>query len=163
MMRRSVLLIALLAAACQRNDAAGPRMQITWDGAQTGSASLPMDFTWCPGQRMGILEAISNDTGMVIVFHEAEQLQAGKRNIIPPDTHGALPPWATAGFRVARDTMLLGFSSQYGSVTLTGSMTDGFGGTMELTLRRPGKQDSVQVTGHFDPTPVVGRTTGCVG
>ncbi len=138
-------------------------MHLTWEGMQVGSASLPTAFTWCPGQRLGILEAVSNDTGMVIVLHEREQLQAGNRNVIPADTDGALPPWATAGFRVARDSLLLGFSAQYGSITLTGSMADGFGGTMELTLRRPGRQDSVVVTGRFDPTPVVGRTAGCEG
>lgn len=141
----------------------GPRLELAWKGALNGSASLPVEITWCPGKQIGLIEAVSHDTGFLAVLHEGDELAAVPHPVFIPEMTGVPKPWAHAAFRAVRDTnppIIERYVSQNGKFELTGSATQ-LAGTFQMVMRWPGRPDTIAVTGRFGPTPAVARTAGC--
>lgn len=138
------------------------QLQLEWRGAFRGQASLPAQLQWCPITRHGTLEAISNDTGMLVLLRERDSLSTGIHPILAPELGGDLPlPSAVASLRWVRDTgTILGFQGQYGAVDIEAIGTTA-SGSFDIGMRRAFRADTVRVRGNFRNIPVVATAVGC--
>ena len=137
-------------------------LQVEWRGAFRGQATLPAQLQWCPITRLGTLEAISNDTGMLVSLRERDSLITGIHPILAPELGGDLPlPSAVASLRWVRDTgTILGFQGQYGAVDIE-SVGATASGSFDIGMRRAFRGDTVRVRGNFRSIPVVATAVGC--
>jgi hypothetical protein len=138
------------------------QLQLEWRGAFRGQATLPAQLQWCPITRLGTLEAISNDTGMLVSLRERDSLSTGIHPILAPELGGELPlPSAVASLRWVRDTgTIVGFQGQHGAVDIEAVGTTA-SGSFDIGMRRAFRADTVRVRGNFRNIPVVATAVGC--
>ena len=141
----------------------GPgQLLIDWRGSFRGQALLPAQIQWCPVTRMATLEAISNDTGLVITLQEDDSLTVGVHPVISPAMREQSPrPGAIASLRWVRDTLeIMGFNSASGlvDVTTTGATASG---RAEIRMRRPVGPDTLIMSATFRDLPIVATAAGC--
>jgi hypothetical protein len=136
-------------------------LRLHWLGDPVASAVLPAKVTWCPSTRLGLLEAVSSDTGLVIVLYEQDSISAGPHPVFSPALGAGMPrPGATLAVRWVRDSILVGFRSEAGSVrvqTRGGLVSGSFDGKLRLAAG----MDSLLVSGEFRGVPVVTTAVGC--
>lgn len=138
------------------------QLQVEWRGAFRGQATLPAQLQWCPITRIGTLEAISNDTGLLVSLRERDSLSTGIHPILAPELGGDLPlPSAVASLRWVRDTgTILGFQGQHGAVDIEGVGATA-SGSFDIGMRRAFRADTLRVRGNFRNIPVVATAVGC--
>lgn len=138
------------------------QLQVEWRGAFRGRATLPAQLQWCPITRVGTLEAISNDTGMLVLLRERDSIGTGVHPILAPEIGGDIPlPSAVASLRWVRDTgTILGFQGQYGAVDIE-AIGATASGSFDIGMRRAFRADTVRVRGNFRNIPVVATAVGC--
>lgn len=138
-------------------------VELEWRGAFRGRATLPARLTWCPITRIGTLEAISNDTGLLISLRERDSLTRGVHPVLSPDLGGELPlPAAVASLRWVRDTAtILGFRGQSGAVDLEAIGGATATGSFDIAMQRAFRSDTLRVRGNFRALPVVATAVGC--
>ena len=134
---------------------------LEWRGRFLGRAIVPATLNWCPGTRLGILQGIARDTGVVIVFHEAAMLTRGPHPAVNPEQLSVPRPGATAALRWTRDSAtIVGFRSHGGSVTID-SVGETASGRFDLRMQAPGSIDTLVLRGVFDHVPVTATAVGC--
>ncbi len=137
---------------------------ITWKGKFKGKATLPATVNWCPGSRMAIVEALSNDTGFVMVVHAADTLAKGTLSVLNAEfiaAAGGPRPAASSALRWPADTATLaGFRGQSGLIELVPQ-----GGTLSATftirMQPAMSPDTISVTGAFRNLKIESRAVGC--
>lgn len=140
---------------------AAATLTVEWRGAFRGQAELPAQLAWCPITRLGTLEAISNDTGVLISLRERDSLSTGIHPVLSPDLGGTLPlPAAAAALRWVRDTVILGFRGQSGAVDVERVGTTA-SGSFDIFMQRAMRGDTLRVRGNFRDVPVVASAVGC--
>lgn len=142
----------------------GPRsgeLRVEWLGRRTASATLPGKVTWCPATRLALVEAVSSDTGLMIVLYERDSITAGQHPVAPPAMGAGTPrPGATVSIRWVRDTALVGFRSEGGSVTVRKAKGT-ISGSFEGRMRASNGGDSLRLSGKFRDLPLVTTSVGC--
>lgn len=139
------------------------RITLTWAGTFRGAASLPATVNWCPGKRIAIIEAVSHDTGFMVVLHERDSLVKGYHAVLPHEFMATGPrPAAVASLRWPQDSAtLVGFRGVQGKLELAPA-AGRISGTFEFQARQPGaKPESLLVTGSFAGLAVESRAAGC--
>jgi len=138
------------------------QLRLEWRGAYRGQATLPAQLQWCPITRLGTLEAISNDTGMLVLLRERDSLTTGIHPILAAELGGDLPlPSAVASLRWVRDTgTIIGFQGQGGAVDIEAVGTTA-SGSFDIGMRRAFRADTIRVQGNFRNIPVVATAVGC--
>ncbi len=138
-------------------------LEVEWRGAFRGRATLPARITWCPITRLGTLEAISHDTGLLVSLRERDTLTLGVHPVLSPDLGGDLPlPAAVASLRWVRDTAtILGFRGQSGAVDLEAVSRSLITGSFDIAMQRAFRSDTLRVRGNFRDLPVVATAVGC--
>lgn len=135
-----------------------------WKGALEGNVTLPASVNWCPGSRVAIIEALSNDTGFVLVIHAADSLAKGTLSVLPAEfiaSPGSPRPVASSGLRWPADTATLaGYRGQTGLLELVPS-AGSLSGTFTIRMQPPMSQDTISLTGAFRNLPVESRAVGC--
>jgi hypothetical protein len=135
-----------------------------WKGTLVGNATLPATVNWCPGSRVAIVEALSNDTGFVLVIHAADSLAKGTLGILPAEfiaSPGSPRPVASSGLRWPADTATLaGYRGQTGLLELVPS-AGAISGTFTIRMQPPQSMDTISVTGAFRNLKVESRAVGC--
>lgn len=139
----------------------GARVVMEWRGSRVGSVTLPGQVSWCPITRVATLEAISNDTGLVVTLLETDSMSAGVHTAVVPELRDASPrPSAVAALRwVVDGDTLVGFRSVSGVVDLRPAGATA-SGSFDLRMRAPVGIDTLVLRGSFRALPV---TTGAVG
>jgi hypothetical protein len=143
-------------------DAGDVTMQ--WRGTYHGQLTLKGRVTWCPVTRVGILQAVSGDTGVMIVFYERDSLAAGPHPVAAPaQAPAATRPTATAALRwlySGKDTVLAAFRSETGSMQVRrGPGT--ISGDLSARMRPMTGFDTLVVRGEFRDLPIVTTAVGC--
>lgn len=169
MIRRAlvVLVVVLVAGAAawwllRDGDAAGGSVTIEWRGSRIGRATLPARIAWCPITRLATLEAVSNDTGLVITLLEQDSLSNGPHQAVVPEIRDRSPvPNAVAALRwvLSTDT-LVGYRSSSGVVDVS-TAAGVASGRIDLRMRSPVGMDTLVVRGEFRAVPVVASAVGC--
>ena len=160
-----VLLLAAAAAwwVVRRGQApAGGAVTLEWSGSRAGRVTLPGQLAWCPITRMGTLEAISNDTGLIVTLLEVDSLGTGPHHVVSNEIRDQSPrPSALAALRWVSDSGILqGFRSVSGTVDLrTGNAQAG--GTFEIRMRAAVGVDTLVVRGEFDGVAITAGAVGC--
>jgi hypothetical protein len=135
-----------------------------WKGALEGSTTLPATVNWCPGSRVAIIEALSNDTGFVLVIHAADSLAKGTMSVLPFEfiaSPGSPRPVASSGLRWPADTAILaGYRGQTGLLELVPTAGT-ISGTFTIRMQPPMSQDTISLTGAFRNLKVESRAVGC--
>jgi hypothetical protein len=135
-----------------------------WRGTYRGRMTFPAHINWCPVTRVGMLEGISGDSGMAIVFYERESLAGVPHQVTSPDLAAGTPrPAATVAIRwvrMATDTQLALFRSLSGTVRLQ-VMGGHASGNVTARMRGMTGSDSLVITGEFRDVPIVTTAVGC--
>ncbi len=135
---------------------------LEWRGSHRGRAVLPGTLAWCPITRVGTLEAIDNDTGLMITILETDSLSRGPHHVVSTEIRDVSPkPSAVAAMRWVSDSgTLVGFRSMSGVVDLqpAGQVASG---AFELRLRAPVGTDTLVVRGDFRELAVSIGAVGC--
>jgi hypothetical protein len=136
-------------------------LRLDWRGRPSASALLPAKVTWCPATRLALLEAVSSDTGLMIVLYERDSITPGAHPVVGPALGAGVPrPGATVAIRWVRDSALVGYRSETGSAAIqsaSGSMT----GSFQARMRNATGADSLQLSGQFRELPIVTTSVGC--
>lgn len=165
-----VVLVAAGAAAWWRFGGglggAGTTAELTlrWRGSYAGRVTLPATLNWCPVTHIGVLQAMSGDSGLAVVVYERDALSSGPRSLVAPELAPTLPrPTATAAFRwlrMAPDTAVAGFRADGGVLRL--QLSNGIAsGDLNAHLRSVTNNDTLIVQGTFRGVPVVTTARGC--
>lgn len=175
MTRRRVGTVALLVAIVvvlalwwrkearhRAGEPASGEISLTWRGRYRGGAMLPATLNWCPETRIGLLQGVSSDTGVVLVLHEAATLTRGPHAVVPPADIGSIPrPGATVALRWVRDSAtVIGFHAMTGTVTLDDIGTTATG-QVDVRMQKPGSLDTLRLLGTFVRLPVTATAVGC--
>ncbi|HEY8062576.1 MAG TPA: hypothetical protein VID74_07255 [Gemmatimonadales bacterium] len=144
---------------------AGPaKLAVEWRGKVRGRMVLPAQINWCPVTRVAVLEAVSGDSGVAIVWYEQNALTAGVHPVFSPEAAASAPrPSATAAMRwmrLERDTALAGFRAVSGAAQIR-LVPGKASGDLNVRMRSVSGQDSVTVRGVFRDVPVVSTAIGC--
>jgi hypothetical protein len=162
-----VLVLLALAAAIlwwfsARGVSRSGHVMLEWRGSRSGEAVLPGRIAWCPITRLATLEAVSNDTGLVITLLEVDTLTSGPHNAVLPDIRDQSPrPNAVAAMRwVVEGDTLIGFRSVSGVVDLTtgGGLASG---SLNLRMGSPIGMDTLVLRGDFRAVPITASAVGC--
>jgi hypothetical protein len=161
------LLLLLVAAAAwwflRRHDSASSgQVALEWHGSWEGRAVLPAQLAWCPINRVGTLEAISSDTGLIITLLEVDSLTRGPHQVVSAEIREESPrPSAVTALRWVSDSgVLLGFRSVSGVVDL--QPADALAsGSFEMRMRAPLGTDTLMVRGTFTGLPITAGAVGC--
>lgn len=137
-------------------------LRLQWRGSHRGEAVLPGQVAWCPVTRMATLEAISNDTGLLVTLLEPDSLAAAPHPVVAPEVRGQAPrPSAIVALRWASDSGdLMGYRSVSGLVNLTRAGTRA-SGSLEVRMRMPVGFDTLVAEASFENLPVVASAVGC--
>jgi len=158
------VLFARRSGHAQTSDPTAAHLAVDWRGTFRGRLTLPARINWCPVTRVGLLEAISGDSGLAIVLYEREALTGAPHPVTSPDLAGAAQrPAATVALRwlrIAADTQLALFRSQGGVVHL--QFRDGkASGDVTARMQALTTTDTLVVHGVFKEVPVVTTAVGC--
>lgn len=160
-LNKNLVILAVLLAALAggwyllRGDA-GPAnsINLAWSGSRSGKVQLPAQLSWCPVTRVATLEAVRNDTGMLMTLLEVDSLTDGPRHVVSPSIRDQSPrPSALASMRWVGDSGLVGFRSVSGVVDLLGDSRQ-LSGSFELQMQAPGSRDTIVLRGDFRDVPV---------
>lgn len=139
-------------------------LTVQWRGRIQGVMTLPATLNWCPVTRVGVLEAISGDSGVVLVLYEQDSLTGGAHTLVAPDL-GAMAPKPGASFvmrwlRTRPDTAVAGFRSETGTarLQLAGGKASG---DVNASMRSVTGTDTLVVQGTFSGVPMVTTAKGC--
>lgn len=140
------------------------QLAVRWRGKYPGTMTLPATLNWCPVTRVGVLEAVSGDSGAALVLYERDSLSAGPHLVVSPDlSASASKPGASFVIRWVRmrpDTAVAGFRSESGTVRIqfaAGLAT----GDINARMRAANGSDTLVVQGVFTAVPVVATAKGC--
>ncbi len=139
-------------------------LTMSWNGKYQGSMSSPATLNWCPVTRIGVLEAVSGDSGLAIILYERDSLTSGPHPLFSPEVAvGAAKPGASAVMRWVRthpDTGVTGFRTSSGTVRIqfTGGKASG---DINARMRSVTTADSITIQGLFRNVPVVATAKGC--
>lgn len=136
---------------------------VEWAGSARGSAVLPGEVHWCPVTRIARLEAISNDTGVIVLLYENDSLSAAPHQVLGPEfgAGGTPRPGATAAIRWVHDTLrVMGFRAVNGVVDLT-TASPAVTGAFNIRMQHPTRMDTLTVRGNFRDLPVTIAAIGC--
>lgn len=166
--RATLMILVVLAAAAiwwlLRRDRSGSGGQVTveWHGGREGSAVLPAQIAWCPITRIGTLEAISNDTGLIVTLLEVDSLASGSRHVVSHEIREQSPrPSALAAIRWVSDSgQLEGFRSVSGTVDLQAANAVA-SGRFEIRMRAQRGADTLVVRGDFVGLSITAGAVGC--
>ena len=147
-----------------RGSGRGAELSVRWRGKSAGAMTFPATLNWCPVTRIGVLEALSGDSGVALLLYERDSLTAGPHPVVGPDLSTAAPKPAASvvmrWLRMSPDTALTGFRSESGTVRVqfAGSKASG-----DINVRMRGVQgtDTLVVTGTFTAVPVATTAKGC--
>ena len=162
-----IVVLALAAGAWQmfgRGSARGAELVVSWRGKSPGSMTLPATLNWCPVTRVGVLEAMSGDSGVALLLYERDSLTAGPHTVVSPDMSGAAPkPAASFVMRwllSSSDSGLAGFRSESGTarIQFAGGKASG---DINTRMRSVVGMDSSVVQATFSGVPVVTTAKGC--
>lgn len=137
---------------------------VEWRGSFHGRMELPAQLNWCPVTRVGVLEAVSGDSGVAIVLYERNALTGGSHPILASAVAATAPrPVAVAAMRwirLERDTALAGFRATSGTVGV--HLVPGkISGTLDARMHSVSGTDSLVVRAAFRGVPVVATAVGC--
>lgn len=114
MTSRPALLLAIAAlSGCET----GPRVEVSWTGADTGHAVLPATARRCGAGPVELL-ATSGDTGIGITLYGEVPLATGTYAIADPNQAASAPPAAALAARWIDSIEVMGFRSLDGSLEL---------------------------------------------
>lgn len=137
---------------------------VEWRGNLRGRMELPAQLNWCPVTRVGVLEAVSGDSGVAIVLYERNALTAGPHPVLPSEVAAtAARPAAAAAMRWVRrgrDTALAGFRATSGTVGVT-LVSGTISGSLDSRMHSVSGTDSLMVRAAFRGVPVVATAVGC--
>ena len=111
--RSGILLAMAVLAGCET----GPRVEVSWTGADTGHAVLPATARRCGAGPVELL-ATSGDTGIGITVYGAVPLAAGAYAIADPNQAASAPPAAAFAARWVDSMEVMAFRSVDGSLEL---------------------------------------------
>ena len=139
-------------------------LAVEWRGRTRGRMVLPARINWCPVTRVGVLEAVSGDSGVGIVLYERDAMSNVAHPVVGPDLAASAPrPGATLAMRWMRfepDTTLAGYRSVSGTIQLrVGSGKAS--GDVNARLRSLTGPDTLVVHGIFQDVPIVSTAVGC--
>jgi hypothetical protein len=163
-----VLLLAVLALGAgwwlgrTVEAASGGQLAVEWLGSRNGKAVLPAQIAWCPITRVGTLEAISRDTGMIVTLLEPDTLSSGSRHVVSNEIREQSPrPNALAAIRWVSDSgMPEGFRSVSGTVDLRAANAQA-SGSFEIRMRAQRGTDTLVVRGRFSGVAITAGAVGC--
>lgn len=140
-------------------------LAVKWQGRHPGRMTFAAALHWCPVTRVGVLEAISGDSGMVVAVFERNSLTSGAFALLPPTADSAVRPRATVALRwmrIDKDSVLEQFVTGSGALhlQLSGSLASGTV-SARLYAAAPAAHDSIAVQGVFRDVPVLTTATGC--
>ncbi|MDZ4258876.1 MAG: hypothetical protein U0974_14760 [Gemmatimonadales bacterium] len=138
---------------------------VEWQGAFDGKATLPAQLAWCPITRLGTLEAISTDTGVLFSLRERDSLTVGHHPIVTAaeDSTADNPtrPAAVAAMRWVLDSATIGgFRGVSGALDIA-TLDSTASGRFDVQMVRAGATDTIQVRGEFKGVPMVVSAIGC--
>ena len=142
-LRPGLLAGALILAACGRGG-----VELAWEGADTGQASLQGFAARCDGGRFQLF-AVSGDTGVGIVAYAQGDTLAGEYPVRLPMEAERSRPAAGIGARWLDSNVVSGYRSDSGTLTLAldGDLASG---QFDARLRRQGDLQEVRLRGSFE-------------
>jgi hypothetical protein len=130
-------------AACDRSS----QLTVSWTGADTGAAELPLSGTSCVPDQLS-LTAMSGDTGVLILLRPpAERRGAGQLPVLSPADFQQTRPAATITARWLDSTTVSGYRSARGTVNLLSAAPPE--GSFSAVLQRQGDLQAVTLEGEF--------------
>jgi hypothetical protein len=140
------------------------QLAVTWYGSTRGKMVMPATLRWCPVTHVALLEAVSQDSGVAVVFFERDALTAGVHPVVDAQLGSGAPrPAATMALRWLRagnDTTVYGLRSLSGTtqLRLDRNMASGEG---TLRLHAVNGADTAVVKLLFRDVPVVATAALC--
>ena len=137
---------------------------MTWRGKYRGTMVLPATLHWCPVSRIGVLEAISGDSGIMVALYERDSLTAAVHPVVAGDAATAPRPGAAVALRWMRfepDTGLSIFRSTIGTARLTLVAGKASGRIFTPRMQSVTGNDTLRLQASFREVPVVTTAAGC--
>lgn len=146
--RTAGLLAIAGAAACAGGSSPG-HLEAAWTGADTARFKAPVEGLWCPGERHLELSAVQNDTGIGVLLYSVDSLAAGDYPVFDPRGGTVTRPGAVVASRWFAQTLIVGYQSDSGLVTLRLSPSGKLSGQFGARLHAAQGSGVLQLRGKF--------------
>ena len=163
---RLLWVLALGTAGCGRESEAprGARLSVQWAGADTAGFSARAVTEWCASMRMLEIRGVAGDTGVGIALYPHDTVEAGIYPIRRPEVaDSTLRPSAAVAFRWFSQTMVMGFQSDSGHLTLERRPDGTLAGRFAVGAHPLVTGARLRATGSFDGLRVVAAPDDCAG
>jgi hypothetical protein len=168
----TIIIVLLIAGAAwwfyRSHNATGAvragHVSLQWRGKYPGRLDLAGEVSWCPVNRVGVLQSVSSDTGVMIVFYERDSLIPATYPIsAPAQAASGVRPAGTAALRwlhTGKDTVLAAFRSETGTMQIHRA-PGMISGTLSARMRSMSGNDTLVLRGEFRDVPIVTTAVGC--
>ena len=160
MNRRTVVLIALLAACARSEDPSVVTAEWTSTDSTIGSGRMTQVATaaWCAPIGQLTVVALRSDSGVAISYR-TDAVRAGEYPIV--DTSASRAPSAVVAVRFVQGIKVLALSSDSGSLTLDPGAGSRISGSFRAWFRESGTASPVEVRGQLTGIPVLRDSAAC--
>jgi hypothetical protein len=161
----ALVVVGLGASACHRPEGgAGARLSARWTGSDTAAFTAPVIGEWCAPLRVLQIRAVAGDTGLALATYPGDSVRPGEYPIRPADVADtAPPPAAAAAVRWFSKTVVQGYSSDSGRLTLTRAADGALAGRFTAWAHAAAGANHITLTGSFDGLQTVPAAAGCAG
>jgi hypothetical protein len=158
-------LFALGLMACPRPDnAGGARLSARWTGADSAVFAAPVVGEWCAPLRVLQIRAVAGDTGLALATYPGDSIVPGVYPIRPPDVADtARPPAAAAAVRWFSKTVVQGYASDSGRLTLRRGAGGELAGDFKAWAHAITGANRIVLTGSLDGLRPGPAPPGCAG
>jgi hypothetical protein len=146
--------------ACAGSSSAG-RLEAAWTGADTAKFDAPVTGLWCSGERFLELSAVQADTGIGLVLYPTDSLVAGDYPLFDPRGGTVTRPGAVVASRWFSQTLIKGYQSDSGMVTLRFSPSRKLSGQFGGRLHTVQGSGVLQLRGGFSEVRLGSSPLSC--
>jgi hypothetical protein len=119
---------------------------------------------WCAPLHLLQIRAVTGDTGMALAAYPGDSVVPGAYPIRPADVADtAAPPAAAAAVRWFSKTVVQGYSSDSGRLTLRRGSDGTLAGEFKAWAHAVGGTNRIALTGSFDGVRAGPAPAGCAG
>lgn len=155
---RAVSALLLLGFVACRGDAG--RLSVSWTGADSGSLRVPVRATWCPLDSVLEITGADGDSGIALALLPADSLAPGIYPVMSPGGNIRLRPQARVALRLFEETLVNGYYSISGAVTVDSAR--GLSGAFNAVLEGTTNGAQLMMEGRFRELDVEPGVDSCV-
>ena len=157
------MLVALVAGACTPQGRFAAQLD---GGVRHESWNGPASAAWCRSRGVLLLSGGDGSRGVSFVWFYGDSLRADSVTLARPMERAAgrsdsVRSAASGALRRTEEMTVIGYQTRYGHLTVTRPDSIRVGATFSAVFDRLGVGESLRVSGHFDPVPLIADSSLC--